>query len=105
METAGGQSYIADLLALDAEARADLLAKAVHEAGRAGSEMLQCMALKGDSMDRLLLSRGFDPLPDSRLVPLMINIGPAGEEQGPLLKDPSKYYVAHGDRDVEHMTC
>lgn len=105
METAGGRSYIADLLALDEEAREDLLTTAVKEADRAGAEMLQCMALKGDSMDRLLCKTGFEPLPDPRLVPLMINIGTAGEEHRSLFVDPVKYYVSHGDRDVEHMTC
>ncbi|MFH1998142.1 MAG: GNAT family N-acetyltransferase [Planctomycetota bacterium] len=104
METAGGVSYISDLLALDLAAREDLLAIAVLEARQAGAEMLQCMSLDGDGTNKMFRLHGFRGLPDPRLVPLMINVGPLGEACRDTLIDATQWYTSHGDRDVEHMT-
>lgn len=104
MEAEGGRAYIADLLALDLAAKEDLLVTAVKKARESGAEMLQCMSLVDDGVNKMLRFRGFRPLPDFRLVPLMINVGPAGASSNKILADPTQWYTSHGDRDVEHMT-
>jgi len=104
MDCSGKQAYIFDLLALDRPAREDLLAKAVGFAFKHGAEVLQNMALEGNGIHRMFSQAGFKGLRNSRLVPLMINVGPPGEASKPVLKDPTKWYISHCDRDVEHMT-
>ncbi len=104
METAGGRSYIADLIALDAEARDDLLARAVKEARKGGGETVQCMALKGDAIDRYLLGQGFKCRPKGGLLPFMVKFGPAGGEEKEAVADSRLWYLSHGDQDAAHMT-
>ncbi|MHC4941796.1 MAG: GNAT family N-acetyltransferase [Planctomycetota bacterium] len=104
METGGDKAFLSDLQALDEAAREDLLATAIQKAHKAGAHMLQSMALEGDGVTKFLRRMGFDALPEHRLMPFMIQIGPEGEALREALTDSSAWYLAHGDRDVEHMT-
>jgi GNAT superfamily N-acetyltransferase len=104
MESGGGRAFISDLHALDEAAREDLLATAVAKAQDAGAQMLHSIALEGDPVTKFLGSMGFEALPERRLLPFMIQIGPEGEPLRAALADSSTWCLAHGDRDVEHMT-
>jgi hypothetical protein len=104
METGNNRSYIVELLASDEEVRRDLLAQAVREGHSQGGEMLQSMALEGDGIDRFLLASGFNCLPRYGLLPFMIKMGPAGASLKRVVTDSRLWYLAHGDKDAEHMT-
>ena len=104
MEARGEAAYVTDLLAADPEVRADLLARAVQEAHRAGCAWIQCMALEGDPMSAFFRAQGFRPLPRERLLPFMMKEGPAAGELAGRVLDPRRWYLSHGDRDAEHMT-
>lgn len=104
MENAGGLSYIVDLIAVDGEAREDLLAFAVQEGLKGGARMQESMALEGDEVNGLLLSRGFKCRPRYGLLPFMIKMGPSGDDLKPIVTDPGLWYLSHGDKDAEHMT-
>jgi hypothetical protein len=104
METAGGRSYIIDLVALDSLAREDLLAFAVLEGRRTGAEMLHCMALEGDEVDMLLRAWGFKCLPREGLLPFMIKTKPDQEPLKQVVTRSRLWYLSHGDKDAEHMT-
>jgi hypothetical protein len=104
METGGGRSYVADLVALDRSVKEDLLATAVAAGLGGGGHMLHIMALEGDPMDRFLREQGFNCLPRAGLLPFMIKMGPEHGDLNPVVTDPSLWYLSHGDKDAEHMT-
>ncbi len=104
METHGGRSFIADLVAREPEIREDLLATAVQQGLEEGGQMLGCMALEGDGIGAFLLEQRFKCLPRPGLLPFMIKMAPDVEDFDTDMADPGTWYLAHGDRDTEHMT-
>jgi hypothetical protein len=104
MEAEGDLAYMAELVAPDPAVRIDLVARAVLEARNKGAIMLQCMALAGDPVDRLLRSLSFRGLPQEGLLPYMIKMAPAGDVDKQVVTDSRLWYLCHGDKDAEHMT-
>ena len=69
-----------------------------------GGQMLGCMALEGDGIGAFLLEQRFKCLPRPGLLPFMIKMAPDVEDFDTDMADPGTWYLAHGDRDTEHMT-